>query len=696
MLDFPARVVAIVGPNGSGKSNIIDALRWVLGEREAKKLRGDTLDNLIFAGNAKKSAVGLVRVALYLDNRKRGFPLDTEEIMLVRKADRSGTSEFTWNESEIKLKDLAPILARGRLGSRGLTIIGQGQSDIFVRSSPEERRMMIEEILGLKEFRLKKHACERRLRASRINMDKVQAMINELSPHLRFLRKQRTRFEKRSEIENKLRNFENEYFSFHYHKLKGTLARALEPITQFLEEQKTREKEIKVLEEGLRMVSEKTSGLSKAKDIRRTLTELFDEKSTIRKDLGRLEARIEFQQPVSSNNPSLTDITDTVQTLTKEIESAILWDSMSDIKDALGSWLRRLKDLFKKGLASDSSDLVVSRKKLEHDIAAIDAKIKGLRGEEEQLAQEWESANQEFREQVEQLELKKNEFRELEQKTQTQFFEKERFQLRLSELEREWQSFGHSIDELRNITKISKEIDSSGLEKKMVRLRTELAAIGEIDEGLVHEAKESEDRYEFLSRELADLKKAVSDLKNLIKDLDEKIHSDFRSSFRKINEEFNKYFRLMFGEGKAKLKLQTYKSKDINLEEGAEITTDEDEENQELRAGVEIDLSVPRKSIKGIDMLSGGEKSLTSLAALFALISVSPPPFLVLDEIDAALDEKNTQRFAELVKEFSKKTQFVLVTHNRATMEAADALYGITMGDDGVSKVLSLKLEEAV
>ena len=94
-------------------------------------------------------------------------------------------------------------------------------------------------------------------------------------------------------------------------------------------------------------------------------------------------------------------------------------------------------------------------------------------------------------------------------------------------------------------------------------------------------------------------------------------------------------------------------------------------------------------------MLSGGEKSLTSLAALFALISVSPPPFLVLDEIDAALDEKNTHRFAELVKEFSKKTQFVLITHNRATMEAADALYGITMGDDGVSKVLSLKLEKA-
>ena len=92
-------------------------------------------------------------------------------------------------------------------------------------------------------------------------------------------------------------------------------------------------------------------------------------------------------------------------------------------------------------------------------------------------------------------------------------------------------------------------------------------------------------------------------------------------------------------------------------------------------------------------MLSGGEKSLVSLAALFALISVSPPPFLVLDEIDAALDEENARRFSELIKEFSKQTQFVIVTHNRATMEAADILYGITMGEDGVSKVLSLKLD---
>ncbi|MDI6734574.1 MAG: AAA family ATPase, partial [Patescibacteria group bacterium] len=107
----------------------------------------------------------------------------------------------------------------------------------------------------------------------------------------------------------------------------------------------------------------------------------------------------------------------------------------------------------------------------------------------------------------------------------------------------------------------------------------------------------------------------------------------------------------------------------------------------------DIELNLPKKRITSLDMLSGGEKSLVSLAALFALISVSPPPFLVLDEIDAALDDDNARRFAELIKEFSKKSQFVIVTHNRVTMNVADILYGVTMGDDGVSKILSLKLE---
>ncbi|KKU11505.1 MAG: chromosome segregation protein SMC, partial [Parcubacteria group bacterium GW2011_GWC2_45_7] len=134
-----------------------------------------------------------------------------------------------------------------------------------------------------------------------------------------------------------------------------------------------------------------------------------------------------------------------------------------------------------------------------------------------------------------------------------------------------------------------------------------------------------------------------------------------------------------------------------NAEEPAEEKISEelakDEEEEEKEEGLEIGLSLPRKKLSSLETLSGGERSLVGIAALFAMISVSPPPFLVLDEVDAALDARNSRRFAEMLEEFSKKTQFIIVTHNRSIMESADILYGVTLAEDGSSKILSLKLE---
>jgi chromosome segregation protein len=224
----------------------------------------------------------------------------------------------------------------------------------------------------------------------------------------------------------------------------------------------------------------------------------------------------------------------------------------------------------------------------------------------------------------------------------------------------------------------------------MFRLRGELASIGEIDESLIKEAEETEKHYNFLSGQINDLEKATDDLKILIKDLKERIHKEFLNAFRAINEKFDHFFRLMFKGGHAKLKIKSQISNLKNNENESDVN--ENKEEREEKIGVEIDLNLPGKKITGVEMLSGGEKSLVSIAALFALISVSPPPFLVLDEIDAPLDEKNSQMFSNLVKDFSGDTQFIIVTHNRAVMEVADVLYGVTMNDDGTSKLLSLKL----
>ncbi len=699
-LEFPARVTAIVGPNGSGKSNIIDALRWALGERGAKELRGETFENLIFAGTSRKSAVGLAKVGLCFDNYSKLFSEDCEEVMLVRRIDRSGNSQFFWNDSEIKLKDLIPILARVKLGSRGLTMIGQGQSDLFVKSSSEERRMMIEEILGLREFRLKKEQAERRLEISEINAEKARNLVQELSHNLRFLRRQRERFQKRNEIEIKLKELENKYFSFYYQEINEGLKKLDEPIISFGKDQNNLEHRIKVLEKEINNLNKMISVPKESQILREQVNKKQDERLNLERELVRLETRIELQFQNSNNAVSSGEAVTFLNIISNDVKEAISFTNLGEVKKFLENLLNKLQKFFKNDKEPENQILIQKHKEIKDEINKFDVGIKYLREKEISSAENQDKFNQEFRKKIELFEAKKSELRNIEQKKQNLLFEKEKLNLRLEELERRWNSLGRVQKDLKEISSaegdLEKSTDWAEIDKKIMRFSAELAAIGEIDPGLVKEADESENRYQFLNNELTDLEKATIDLKTLIRELESKIHDDFQRSFRLVNDEFNKYFRLMFRGGKAKLVLKKRTSilkPELGEENHNQVEVQLVEEKKDLITGVEIELNLPSKKISSLEMLSGGEKSLVSMAALFALIAVSPPPFLVLDEIDAALDEENARRFSELIKEFAKKTQFIIVTHNRATMEAADVLYGITLGEDGTSKVLSLKLE---
>ena len=278
--------------------------------------------------------------------------------------------------------------------------------------------------------------------------------------------------------------------------------------------------------------------------------------------------------------------------------------------------------------------------------------------------------------------------------------EKERIDLRRDEVLRQVDQAGRKAEEFRKAPPFS-DIDLSDAEHRIFRLRGDLASIGEVDHALMKEAEDTEVRHQFLIKESEDLLKAVADLTALMQELNEKIKTEFDKSLSKINTEFEKFFGLMFDGGTAKLKVLKPKAEriaegreeedSVDKEEAREQT--EDELMQEKNGGVDIEIKLPRKKVTSLDMLSGGERSLVGIAALFAMVSVSPPPFLVLDEIDAPLDERNARRFGAMLKDFSQRTQFIVVTHNRATMEAADILYGVTLAEDGSSKVVSLKLE---
>ncbi len=713
VLEFPAGITAIVGPNGSGKSNVVDAIRWLLGERDTKNLRGAKVEDLIFAGTIKRPRMGQAQASLHFENKNKFFPVDFAEVTVSRQVSRDGASQYFLNKSEILLRDLVDFFAKARLGSRGLIIIGQGNSDVFIESSPQERREMMEEILGLREYQIKRADAERRLKNSVINLDKVKALIEEILPHLRSLRRQTSRWEKRGTMEEELRSSENEFFGSQLAEIRKELVEVRQKIDASKGEFGILEKAKRAAEEHQRNVEgtlpQERKDLQKIKEQTQTL---LVERSKLQKDLGRMEAQIEMSKASSSEGKhSAAKLVGLIKDIRRTLQSALEGDAV-EIRDGIRQAIEDIDD----ALAGDAEDstsslpdtgLASQFEKINKDLRSLEEKIAALRDQEQNLEQSQEAFYTTFKAGVAEVEKAKDALEKWEAKNREHLFEKEKIEFRREEIHRQILQAGRNPKEFESDETGIGSADLSGLDKKIFKLRGELASIGEIDEGLVKEAKETETRYEFLEKESGDLEKAVADLKELIEELSKRIKNEFEKSLHKINDEFDKFFNLMFDGGTAKLSVKRQESRlrqgyggqarvkrpeseeDV-IERGDEGGT---EEEQKEESGVEIDIKLARKRITSLEMLSGGERSLVGIAALFALISVSPPPFLVLDEIDAALDERNARRFAEMLKEFSRHTQFVVVTHNRATMEAANVLYGITLGEDGTSKILSLKLE---
>lgn len=335
-------------------------------------------------------------------------------------------------------------------------------------------------------------------------------------------------------------------------------------------------------------------------------------------------------------------------------------------------------------------------------------------GEKQEPVFHEDSKRQKIEERIKKLKAKKEEEREaleeIKKKNQAQegeFFEIEKsyrvkrdiladFKEELTKIEIDMARLKTKKENLRNdiqenlkseneleFISISEE-QKSEIFERIIGLKRKLESLG----GVVNidddkEYKEVKERYDFLTTQSEDLKKAISGSKKVVLELERKIHNQFRDRFEKISEKFNFHFQKLFGGGAAKLILKQ------------EETDSNNNESSQGNFIIDIQAVPPGKRVHTLNTLSGGEKSLTSIALLFAIFSVNPTPFCVLDEVDAALDESNSLRFAELLSELASNTQFIVVTHNRETMKQAKVLYGVTMDEAKISKVLSLKLEEA-
>ncbi|OHA56303.1 MAG: hypothetical protein A2588_02795 [Candidatus Veblenbacteria bacterium RIFOXYD1_FULL_43_11] len=371
--------------------------------------------------------------------------------------------------------------------------------------------------------------------------------------------------------------------------------------------------------------------------------------------------------------------------------------SLERVKNELGD-KAEVTDKTKTNVTEDLVRAEAELKEVTNSIAAYQSESQGRQAQVFKWQRELNTAREEER--------------RLEQDTHEAALELTRLETKLEDLDREMAQ--EVSPELVRVIKEAGEVKSlvegeTALE--LQRLKHQLELTGGIEPEVVSEYQQTKTRYDFLAEQMDDLQTATASLESIIRDLDATIEKKFLVSFKEINEKFTQYFKVLFDGGKAQLVLQradTHKEEVELLPEDEEATLADKSApsakekflaTEKIKAsffsGVEISATPPGKKLSTINALSGGERALTSIALICSIISNNPSPFVVLDEVDAALDEANSERYAAILDSLMDKTQFITVTHNRATMRRASILYGVTIGEDGVSKLLSVKFAEA-
>ncbi len=237
-----------------------------------------------------------------------------------------------------------------------------------------------------------------------------------------------------------------------------------------------------------------------------------------------------------------------------------------------------------------------------------------------------------------------------------------------------WEEYEITLSQAKEL--YDNTLDVSDIPKKIRQLKNDIKDLGSVNVNAIEEYKEVKERFEFLTSQRNDIKEAENNLMKVIDDLAEMMKKQFKEQFGIISQNFNEVFRQMFGGGQGYLKLS--------------------DERDILDSGIDIIAQPPGKKLQNMMLLSGGERALTAIAILFAILKMKPSPFCILDEIEAALDDANVKRFADYLKSFSGETQFIVITHRKGTMEAADVMYGVTMQERGISKVISVNFNDAV
>jgi chromosome segregation protein len=914
-VEFSNGITALLGPNGCGKSNLVDAVKWALGEQASRAIRADKMEDVIFNGTENRKPLNVAEVVLTLENDTGLLPLDVPEIEIKRRLYRSGESEYFINSAPVRLKEVRELFWDTGVGKTAYSVMEQGKIDQILSSKPEERRYLFEEAAGITKFKVRGAEAERKLAKTEENIRQVEGVLGEVKRAYDTLRVQ-------SEKTLKYRNLKSEVFKYELdiqllrlksfrndrdarqeelkkktgerdaireeietankaleenmdlvNSLEGRLAEYQKNLYGLAVEKNAGEKEIRLLSEqrsdnkakiALNEDREKTSGVKieelsddareqdevvrdlqkKTQDIeenirsfegniQRTANLIGENEDSVRKaeeDIRRLEQdRAGFEKDLEAITDNIVAALDAglkeagYSASERRNSEAALHETLTLLKTTLSGRETLIRDL------SDAAERAVSGEKppgpdelkhmaeslaaglaeaaaradkaislfesyrksspsfLDEFLApegiitkkrALDANIRSCREgvlEKRELIAGIRKHNDdlgakisEYRSTLEDLRVNRMKMATQAQAAEEQarlirrelagqenllkiiqdelFLERKRLveideriagtEAEIVEIDRKGKQLTEELEKLEKdisakngdvagsqdsirkrmaelaksqeaLEKVQLELVQSKTEIKSIednfrethsrdlmefeeRIYTITAGMGELREQLAQgrqvlkdlgavnlaapeEFAETRERYDFLSGQLADLAGARTDLEKLTTELKTESSALFMATYEKIKKNFHNMFRRLFGGGRAELRL-------LDL-------------NHVLESGIEIFAQPPGKKLENINLLSGGEKSMTAVALLFATYLVKPSPFCLLDEIDAALDEENVGRFVQLLREFGHGSQFIVITHNKKTVTAAKTLLGITMEESGISKLISARLE---
>lgn len=914
-IEFADGITALLGPNGCGKSNVVDAIKWVLGEQAAKTMRAEKMEDVIFNGTESRKPLNVAEVTLTLANETGLLPIDVPEIQIKRRLYRSGESEYFINSAPVKLKDVRELFWDTGVGKAAYSVMEQGKIDQILSSKPEERRYLFEEAAGITRYKVRGAEAERKLEKTEENMRQVEGILGEVKRSYDTLKVQADKTLKYRALREDIFQFEldiqllrlKQFNTERDHraeelerltKERDACKAELDAINRSLEEnmdvvnsmeeklvqyqkeiyglaveKNAKEKEAKLLAEQRieakakiqqnegreRAIQNKIDELIEdaeeqdgvVRDLKKRLEEIEKNISAFEENIKLASAQIgendaaarKAEAEIAELEAERSHLEKDLQTITDDIVAALdaglknagysaaerrrteeaVAEVLQRLKTMLAgretmlrdlaamvdramqggqaiqpSELRRLAESLAAALAEGAAQAekahelfesyrkaspsfideflapegIITRKRaldekinsLKEAVRQRRERIMALRSENDGLGLKIE----EYRKTLEDLRVNRVRMATQAQSAEEQarlirrelagqeallktvqdelFLDRKRFdeiaeriedaEADIAEIERRGRRLTEELEnlerdiaqrngdvagkqesikkkmadlskyqqslekvhldlvqietEIRNIKDNFRETHSRDLmefeermftittptaeiREKLAAARAALKDLGSVNLMAPEEFQETKERYDFLSNQLADLQKARDDLARITAEIRAESSELFLTTYNRIKKNFHNMFRRLFGGGRAELRLS--------------------DPNHVLESGIEIYAQPPGKKLENITLLSGGEKSMTAVALLFATYMVKPSPFCFLDEIDAALDEQNVLRFVQLLREFGSTSQFVVITHNKKTVTGARTLLGVTMEESGVTKVISVRLE---